>query len=247
MTHQEAIEKVAKLMRLAQSANEHEAALAAQRAQEIMAKFKIDSIMLEQASKTDADSDNEPIMNFGDDVLYDGPHARATFRVRLASHIAAQNQVKIYLLPRGVALVGRPSDCTTVRYLYGYFHREVLRLCNEKCKGNSDAYRNAWKNGCVATIGVRLASANANAMAAARQEGNSLALVRVQNALEVRAKRTEAFFEELTKEWKAGKQRKNYHNSEAYHRGRQDGHSVRMTNAKGSLGGGSKQQIGGGK
>lgn len=248
MNHQEAIEKVAKLMRLAKSSNEHEAALAAQRAQEIMTRFKIESISLNaDDSKKADDNDNEPIMDFGRDPLFKGAHARTTWRVRLAGAIAEQNQVKIYLGHESICLVGRPSDCATVRYIFAWMQSELLRLSNEKTKGYSSSYGNAWRNGCVATIAERLRKANSEAFGAARQEANgALALVRVNNAIARIERRQQAVVSwmQANLNLNKGRARPGVRDHGGYEAGRRDGHSIRIAAPAGSLGAG-RTQIGG--
>lgn len=66
MTHQEAVAKVVKLLRLATSSNPNEAALAASRAQEIMDRFKIEGITASFDTQTQS---KEPIMDFKADLL----------------------------------------------------------------------------------------------------------------------------------------------------------------------------------
>jgi hypothetical protein len=155
MTHTEALDKIRKLLRLAQSSNVHEAALAASRAQEIMERFKIEALTVEYDADTKAP--DEPIKDFGIDPL-DAKHE--TWRSRLASALARENQCKVYL-GRGarhlnVSLIGRPSDVSTVRYFYAYLVREIERLAARDCAGTGRTYWNNYRIGAVAEISTRL-------------------------------------------------------------------------------------------
>jgi len=70
MTYDEAIQKAAKLLRLANSSNPHEAALAAARAQEIMDRYQIDHASITIADNGHARPD-EPIQDFKADLRVD--------------------------------------------------------------------------------------------------------------------------------------------------------------------------------
>lgn len=186
MTHAEALQKVAKLLRLSKSSNPNEAALAASRAQEIIDRFKIEAaaISLDGASEPD-----EPIKDFGDDPLeYLG--ARKTYwKSRLALALARYNGCKMYNGDKGPAVIGRPSDVATVRYLYAWLRQEVDRLAARDCKGT---WANNYRNGVIDTIGSRLFEQKKQTEAAIRKEVqqleqsaefNKLALIRVNNAI----------------------------------------------------------------
>src|SRR5574340_907559 len=67
MTHEEAIAKAVKLLKLAQSDNPNEAALAAARAQEIMDRYKLEGLSADYNSAAPAEPD-EPIVAFGEPV-----------------------------------------------------------------------------------------------------------------------------------------------------------------------------------
>lgn len=195
MTHAEAIAKAVKLLRLAQSSNPHEAALAASRAQEIMDRFRLEGLT---ADVDPAAPPDEPIADFKADLLDAESSVTDTWRCRLASAVARGNECKIYLSSRinergqkvaGFAIVGRASDAQTVRYLYGWLRREVDRLAETHCAGYGRTYWNNFRIGCVETICQRLAAARTETVQAVRTEaaaGGTLAVMRVERALAVR-------------------------------------------------------------
>lgn len=154
MNHNEALEKAKKLLRLSQSSNPHEAALAASRAQEIIDRFKIEKFTLEFEDDKTAPAPDEPIRNFAGDPL-DNSGRSETWKIRLAQTIAAQNQCKLYL-SRGICIIGRPSDATAVRYLFAWLSREIERLAQDHCAGYGRNYFNNFRIGAAETVALRL-------------------------------------------------------------------------------------------
>lgn len=152
MNHNEALEKAKKLLRLSQSSNPHEAALAASRAQEIIDRFKIEKFTLEFDEA--APAPDEPIHNFAGDPL-DNSGKADTWKIRLAQMIAKQNQCKLYL-NRGICLIGRPSDAAAVRYLFAWLSREIERLAQDHCAGYGRNYFNNFRIGAAETVATRL-------------------------------------------------------------------------------------------
>lgn len=127
MTHEEAIKKAVKLLRLAQSDNAHEAALAAARAQEIIERYKLTGVSAD-INVESAEEPDEPIHKFTEPISEDRNHPTSTWKVRLALGIAAVNQCRIYYGSfhdgmKTMMIVGRASDAQTVRYLYDYLRR----------------------------------------------------------------------------------------------------------------------------
>ena len=195
MTHTEAVAKAVKLLRLAQSSNPHESALAASRAQEIMDRFKLTGLSADLDTETAA----EPIADFCADLLDAGSSVMETWRRRLAMTVAKCNECNGYLQTRrtergevikGFAIVGRASDAQTVRYVYTWLRREVDRLAGALCAGFGRTYWNNFRIGCVETVCLRLEQTRRETTASVKAEaaatGGTLALVRVERALAVR-------------------------------------------------------------
>jgi len=187
MTRDEAMRKVASLLKLANSNNANEAALAAQRAQEIMAKFQLDSAMLDIDAGAKAEPD-EPIMDFGRKGAPLHESARKSgWRVRLASVVAKANGCRIYLMGPTIQIVGRPSDSDIVRYLFAYLTNETDRLAERDGRGCGRTWANNFRLGVVDTIAAKLVEAQRAVNEAARSEAananNPHALVRVNTAI----------------------------------------------------------------
>lgn len=188
-----AIAKARKLLALAESDNPHEAAQAAQRAQELLDRHEISQAMLVAASSADAADDDEQIESSADTStpIYQAGTI-AAWRSILAQAIAAANQCRIYVSrtsgargkQRFIQIVGRPSDVEKVRYLYQYLTGETDRLCDRDAKGRGRTWRNNYRLGVVDSIGIGLRAARAKVVedmrAAAAAPG---ALVRIDNAL----------------------------------------------------------------
>ena len=199
MTYDEAVQKATKLLRLATSDNPNEATLAASRAQDIMDRYKLGSLSLNY--EANGSVPDEPIKDFESDPLDAGTRRLASWRWRLFHPIARCNQCDGYVSGYGgIAVVGRPSDVSTVRYLYGWLTREVDRLAERDCRGNGRTYANNYRIGVVETISERLAEqsrltvAEVQREAEAQQSINPMALVRVNQAvatLERRGKEVE--------------------------------------------------------
>lgn len=159
MNINEAREKVAKLLRLSKSENPNEAALAASRAQEIMDRFKIESMSLEY-EQTGAIKNDEPINIFEHDPLDPGTGKRSVWKGRLAVVISRLNQCKVYTNGGAIVIVGRPSDVSTVRYLYAWMVREITRITDRDCAGCGRTYYNNFRNGAVDTISAKMNEAS---------------------------------------------------------------------------------------
>lgn len=235
MTHQEAIEKAQKLLRLTTSNNPHEAALAASRAQEIMDRYQLGNLALEYEQR----APEEPIKDFGNDPLDPDAKQHATWRSRLASALGRNNACKVYRQYNGtLGIIGRPSDVASVRYLFSWLRQEVDRLAQRDCVGNGRTYANNFRIGVVETIADRLAEQKKQTEAAVKQEAaNPLALVRVENAIAIRTRQA------LDVE-KWAQANMNFHkspgsgyrtNDGAREAGRRAGNEVRIQPTKGAL------------
>jgi hypothetical protein len=262
MTHEEALRKAIGCLKLSKSANQDEAALAASMAQKIIDKYQLDVNNIDFDAQADA-RDKEEVQDYGysdplDDVRYFKP-----WMLYLASTVARANSCRIVYQKvdsigdgkcRGakIKVIGRPSDVAATRYLHGFLKREVDRLCEENCKGNSSTYKRQFKLGVVETIRVKLEQQRRSTFEEARaeQSNNQMALVRVNNAIAKMQKRdadVDAFVKANLKIRHGGVTGGGGTATgiSARAHGRQAGQQVRLTKASGSLGSGVKT-IGGG-
>lgn len=235
MTHQEALAKVAKLLRLSQSDNPNEAALASSRAQAIMDRFKLTGGDISLEGKPE-----EKVAHFAHDPLeLDGA---ARWKGQLACIIAKQNQCKAYKNGSALCLIGRPSDVQTVRYLYSWMVREVERLAGRDCAGCGRTYFNNYRLGAVETICNRLYAAATQTVADVKKEavGERALMVVTQSlaVIERHKQEVEDYGTNVLKLRRGSSGRTNYH-SGAREAGRKAGHEVSIGGARPHLGGGS--------
>lgn len=192
MTKDEALKKISRLLKLSESPNPNEAALAAQKAQELMVKYEIEKEALSDVS-TDKD---EPIENVINQPLDRMKQRFIGWKTSLAECIARANHCRTYLSYQHLAigLIGRRSDMDTVRYLYMMLANNVNELCDQEKARNTarrmkvgKTFYNNYKLGIVDAINEKLNKAKElaieKAYTEANQEQNSLALVRIDNAL----------------------------------------------------------------
>jgi len=185
MNRAEAMQKAIKLLRLATSDNPHEAALAAQRAQEVLDRFEITQAMLEDPQARDEPEEaienladqGAPLDQFGMQIEH--------WKSYLASVVAKANACCVYSERKEyigfvrqrafLHIVGRPSDVEKVRYLYGYLVGETDRLCRRQGKGCGRTWMNQFRLGVVDTLAQRLREGRESLIAAMRSEAREQA------------------------------------------------------------------------
>lgn len=239
MTHEQALAKVAKLLRLAQSDNPHEAALASSRAQEIMDRFKLSGgdINLDGPQKP-----REEVRHFPDPLDIDGS---ARWKGQLGVVIAKQNQCKLYA-DHGLKLIGRASDVQTVRYLYAWMVSEIERLAKRDCAGNGRTWFNNFRLGAVETVCKKLRESAARTVEAVKQEAwqsGAGAIVLVEKSLAViqqQERECEDYGKRVLHLRARSASRTNY-NASAREAGRKAGGEIRIGGARAGLNSGTKQ------
>ena len=121
------IERIRKLLRLSQSANPHEAALAAERVQQMLSEYNLtmDSIGCD-AETTSTRQVNRKTRK----VLEKWAYA-------LASRTARVFDCKYYHDPNtgGTSFVGVGVDPEVCGWMYGYLYKTLLRLASEHMRG----------------------------------------------------------------------------------------------------------------
>lgn len=241
MTHDEALKKVAKLLRLAESDNANEAALAAAMAQRLMDRHQLRADDLNGPDL--GEEPDEPIREFEAPLDGEGAKRITTWRVRLAVAIAQRNRCRVFLRSHATRLVGRPSDAETVRYLFAYLSREVDRLAKRDAKGNGFAWTNNYRLGVVETIDTKLKEQEKTTRAEVRQEAaatSSSALVRVDRSIERMDRLSRATDEWVRVNMKLGRGRASSegYRHDAREAGRRAGQEIRIGGARAGLGAG---------
>lgn len=154
MTVQEVLAKVAKLRRLAQSDNIHEATLAAGMADELLQKYRLEECQLPEDQQEQIQESPEPFEQCRKFTTW-----KRALRNLLAKHYGCTSYVSKDGLEWLTYLVGRPSDIEQFKYMYGWLTAEINRL--NICKGK--ASRTSFAQGCVYGFAKALAESKAKA------------------------------------------------------------------------------------
>lgn len=257
MSHEAIISKAIRLLKLAQSDNPHEAALAAAKAQEIIDRHKLAGLTADSEIPGEVrEIPDEPIRGFEDPLDYaksgEGKNL-SRWRVTLASALAKANQARIYTSGSTIKIVGRPSDAETIRYMYQYLASEIERLTKIHAKGNGKTWANNFRYGIVDEIRDRLAQQREETVrkmkdgAVGLSTGQTgMALVRIDKVLaklEQRGEEVENWMDKNLRLHKTyARSRSDYGAREA---GRQAGKSIQLGGGKGLTSG--ARQLGSGK
>jgi hypothetical protein len=238
MNEQQAVDKIRKLLSLAQSENEHEAASAAAMAQALMDTHRIEVAMLDESSEPDEEIET------WDDPLQE---TSATWARTLGHQIARANGCSTYRTGSSQIICGRASKVATARYIFAYCKREIEKLAARK-SGNGRTWLNNYRHGCVAAINDAIAKEKYTAREQMRAKAadactltDSSALVVVNSAI-VKVDREASEVSQWAKRThnlRAGSGSAARHHSGARASGRRDGASIYR-------GGGSTRQVGGG-
>lgn len=149
MTPDSIIEKIRKLLALAESPNEHEAALAAQRAQELMLKHHVEEARVRGGAPETAKVGQEKAVIYSE---YPAPASRIPYwQLFMMGGIARAFCCDHYYVPgRAIYLVGRESDRQVAKYMFEYLRREVERLAESGWRTVGQAagvHGGVWKRG----------------------------------------------------------------------------------------------------
>jgi hypothetical protein len=252
MTEQDKIlDRVRKLLELAKSDNVNEAGNAAKQAQILMSRHAITEAMVD----VEAD-DDEAMEEIETGLLHREGRQLATWKGRLGMVMCEVNQCKCYRNGPSLRIIGRPSDATTVRYLFSYVAREIERLCAQEAdlRGNPGrTWRNNFRLGATEEVNRRLREAHKEARAAMKQEaqdgdtlGNGVALVRVNSALaklDARQEAAEDYGKRVLKLRKGSGSHSRY-DSDGRAAGKRAGASIDLGGARAGLGSGERRKLG---
>ncbi len=117
------IEKVKKLLAMVERGTEHEAAIAAAKAQTLLMQHNID---LSQIHTGDSEADEQV-----HEWLLETMSRRQIWKGNLASVIAQANFCRMWWLGSEIKLVGKEHNVQIARYLYSYLVEAVVRVTKE--------------------------------------------------------------------------------------------------------------------
>ena len=162
MNREDVMDKLKKLMSLSQSSNEHEAALAAQRAAELMARHQIEAAEFHaHVGHTDEPTTPESGRIDAEEESAWGKREEA-WKAQLADALATnlggkmwrQYGHKIFRF----FMIGPPDSIAAARYLYMALEAQIRRLgqVEMRKRGESNAWRRAYQLGMVLNVSSRL-------------------------------------------------------------------------------------------
>lgn len=158
-----ALAKVRKLLALATSSNPHEAALAAARAQALVAAHRLEAWL---AAEHAVEDDPDPIADGRDAPLETARRVRK-WKVALASALADVNDCVAYTLltdsGEAIALIGRARDREAVAALWEWLVKQIEWLSATHGAGRSRQWHEAFRIGVVDEVARRLEEGNAEA------------------------------------------------------------------------------------
>jgi hypothetical protein len=231
-TREDTVLKIRKLLELSHLDNQHEAELAAARAQELMLYHQIEEAELATVTEV------EPVEK-GHEIGTTGPQRLIRWKASLANVLAHGFSCRVYYHGATIRAVGRESSVKTVRYLYAYLERELSRLAEDAWKRESvqGVHGKTWKNnfyfGAVAAIGGRLISQKKEILGTLTTE--SKALIRINSE--------EKEVNQVYSGMRLGTLGGSYHsyNSSAREQGQQAGQSVSLSSGGKGLGAAPRQ------
>jgi hypothetical protein len=248
------IDRIQKLLALAQSDNVNEASAAAAAAQKLMTTHDIEQAALDVDTGADVD------VVVGSEVLHALGSKVCSWKGILAHALAEANGAKTYwhkayegpTLVASLKIIGTKDQSNTVRYLFAYLVNEVERLAREapgKRTGSTRSWYASFRLGAASEIADRVQKAARQAVQEVKQEAaasNGASLVRVNDALARIDARTAAIRAHAkTLHLRSGRSsRVSDHNG--YVAGKAAGATVRLGGGP-SLGAGAKGAIGGGR
>ena len=142
MTRDEAIRKAKKLLRLGQSDNPHEAALAMARAQSVLARFEIEL----------ADVEGQHESSYTEEGVSLGKRNIVHWRRLLLSGLSRINGVYVFRSGTELILCGESQDIERTRMLFQACADEVERLCRQFGRGRGRSFANSFKMGAASMI-----------------------------------------------------------------------------------------------
>jgi hypothetical protein len=145
------IERVRKLLALAGSSNEHEAAAAAAKAQELLLKYNLSTASVEGETPTE-----EAVQK----VFTDHDNYSMGWRSTLLSAICAATSCKMvqqksyqHAFAKRFWIFGKESNVEVAYYLYEYLVKELLRVGP---KPSNTPYAHAWRMGACVSVHQKL-------------------------------------------------------------------------------------------
>lgn len=255
MSEEKIIDKIKKLLSLSKSSNEHEAALAAARATELMIEHQISEAKLETGERQE---------EIGEHSVGDTDKSMVIWKGELAKALAQTLGCEMFWQTRHDAvagrrvhtqIVGKTSDVQTVEYLYLYLVAEISRLAEESYNSDNDPvyqqaeragahfshrshaarqWKEAFRLGAAHTVSKRVAQQRAKTIVKARaQSRGTTALIVIDKALEKLKKDNEAIAEYMKAKKLGKKQSRVTVRDDGYRAGTEAGEDINLNGGRG--------------
>lgn len=173
MTQEKIFDRIRKLLALAGATSEAEAALAAQRAAELMAAHEIT-----EAEIRVLDSTSKPELIIRDH-LHETATRRVAWRGAVASGVTRSMGCRMWWQGGSIRLFGRASAVQAASYTARYLCAEVDRLCEAAWDAaphdgaSARAWKSAFRVGAASRLAARLVTTQEAAAAARREQARA--------------------------------------------------------------------------
>lgn len=177
MNLNEVYEKIQKLLRLSESSNPNEAAVAASKAASLMLQYQIDQASVESFGL----EKKEIVQKF----IFEEAEGKNknNFKGCLASEVASFFSCKILTQGSGLLFIGRKSDMDATKYLYKAIINQIEDLTNRHwiTEGyqtgiHGKSWKNSFRMGALNTVTMMLRQQKQSQMKEFSNSGNSRAL-----------------------------------------------------------------------
>ncbi len=175
---QHIIDKVRKLLALSQSANAHEAASAAAKANQLIDEYRLS---VGQLTPNEASATVDPIETASEPLLHS--NRAMTWRKSLAIRLARHYGCFVWNSPRPRAAInyqvaGRKSDIEVLNYMFAYISTECDRITLATAKGRGRTFAESYRRGFVDGV---LSQLDASRQTVAKASSDPQALVKLDD------------------------------------------------------------------
>lgn len=189
------LDRVRKLLALAESPNVHEAAAAASRAQALIEAHRLQSV-LDAEEREQAD----PVTD-GSEAPLESTKRLRKWKIVLAQGLAQANGCVAYTAKVGkreqaLRVAGREADRLAVHALWDWLVKQIEWLSATEGAGRDRAWHDGFRIGAAEVVGDRLASVAAAQKQALRATVDPAALVKLEPALAVRQQQVDRYVEQ---------------------------------------------------
>ncbi len=171
------IDRVRKLLALAQSTNANEAANAAAKANALIDEYRISVGQLSDA-ETEA---SDPLIHDRTDPLFEADRVmqwRKSLVIRLSKHYGCYVWNDTSKRKACYIIAGRKSDTDVLRYMFAYISTECERIATSQAKGKGRTFAESYKRGFVDGVMSQL---DASRQTAAKASSDPQALVKLDD------------------------------------------------------------------